>query len=92
MSTKFSINWSDILQSLKTGLFTTIVPVLIGFFAPIYNSLAVGQIPTFDLPWKTLLTSLIAGVTATVGSIIKRFVQDEFGNVLTQVPTDPPKQ
>jgi hypothetical protein len=85
---RFSINMHDIEQSLKTGLFTTIIPILIGFFAPIYNSLQAGQIPSFNLDWHLLMASLIGGVTTVMGSIVKRFLQDEFGNLMPS-PTIP---
>jgi hypothetical protein len=89
MSQKYSLHWEDVLQSLKTGLFTTIVPILIGFFAPIYNQLAVGIIPSFNLDWHLLLTSLMAGVTTVIGSIVKRFLQDQNGNLVTPKPPQP---
>lgn len=82
MTTKFSINWNDILQSLKTGIFTTIVPIIITFFAPLYVQLQAGQIPDFSaINWHLLQISLVGGFTTFFGSVIKRFLQDESGNL-----------
>ena len=99
MSTKFSLNWNDLFQSLKTGLFTAIIPIFIGFVAPVYNALVAGQIPWLQVPisldFHVLLASLVAAVTATVGSVVKRFFQNDLGNLLTSsAPSEvaaPPK-
>lgn len=90
-SAKLSINWNDLVTSLKTGLFSAVIPIILAFVAPLYNALTVGQIPflTVQVPldWHVLVTSLVAAITATIGSVVKRFFMDEFGNIFGTLPS-----
>lgn len=81
LSKLFSLNWHDVLQSLKTALFTGIFTWLTVFLTPIYNSITNGQIPTFTFDWRQVLISLIGAIVAALGSVVKRFLSNSAGQI-----------
>ena len=79
-SSKFSINWDDIIQSLKTGLIGSILPPVAAVIAPILVALQAGKTPSFNIDWASLETGLRIGAYMTLMNTVKRFIQDESGS------------